>query len=186
MSETKTTILAIVHGFVVCTETINAGEKDIYRNSTYKFDEYSRRSIAHKFVCYSVSQISDSNMEKGITKDQIEKAYSKTKTNPLAGNFQYKSINMVDLIQKKIDDMKMFLTNSELHANIESVFVDVKNDETFAKLKLNDAVKIYYTENDIFKTQKQSKLFNFNKISTKLTTKGFFRSNLWSKGKKKA
>lgn len=186
ISENKTTILAIVHGFVVCFETLHAGEKDIYKNSTYKFDEYSRRSISHKFVCYSVSQIAESNSENGITREQIEKAYSKTKTNPLAGNFQYKSINLTDLVQKKVDDIKMFLANSEFKTNIENVFVDVKNDETFAKLKLDNAIKIYYPESDIFKNQKQSKLFNFNNIATKFTKKGILGRNTWLKGKKKA
>lgn len=186
ISETQTTILAIIHGFVVGTETLNCGEKDVYRNSTYRSDEYSRRSLSHKFICYAVSNLTESNNDKIVTKDKIEKAYSKTKTNPHAGNFQSRSINIIDLIRKKVDDMIMLLSTSSFKTNIESVFVDVKNDEIFAKLKLANAVKVYYPEYEIFKSCKNSKMFNFNKLNLKNTNKGLSWKNLWSKGKKKA
>ena len=184
ISRTNTTIMAILHGAVVCTETLNCGEKEVYRNSTYKFDEYSRKSIAHKYVCYSVSQMAEGNKENTVSREQIEKAYSKTKTTQMAGNFQSRSLNIIDLIHKKIDDMKMFLLQSEFNTSVENVFVDVKNDEVFAKLKLDDATKVYYPENEILKNQKTNKMFTMN---TKFTNKGNLgRKSLWSRKNKKA
>lgn len=189
IAENKTTILALIHGTVVATTTLQCGERDVYRNITYKFDEYSRRSMSHKFVCYSASKIGgetdNKKLNEKVTKDQIEKVYSKAKLNPLAGNFQFKSINIVDYIRRKIDEMIMFIKNSEVSIGIDKIFVDVKNIETFEKLKISNAVKVYFTEEEIFKSSKPNEILKSNVISSIISGK-FSWSSLWKKLNKKA
>lgn len=189
ISENKTTILAIIHGNVVATTTLQCGERDVYKNTTYKFDEYSRRSMSHKFVCYSASKIganvdSKKSNEKP-TREQIEKVYSKARLSPHAGNFQFKSINIIEHIKKKIDEMIMFIKSSEVSIGIDKIFIDVKNTETFEKMKISNAVKVYYPENDIFSSSKPNEILKFNVISS-LMNGGFSWSDLWKKLNKKA
>lgn len=163
ISKYQTTIIAIVRGFMVATETIPVGEEDVYRNLSYKRGEYSRRYISHKYICFEVSKISSDDSQKKperkLTRDAIERAYSKTKTNPLAGNFQSRSLPTADLIVKKLDDMVAFLANSELKLESPKIFIDVMHKETFEKLKLAGAVKVYYPEAEIFKATRTSKHF---------------------------
>lgn len=186
VSEKQTTILAIIHGFVVMTETLHAGESEIYKNSTYHYGEYSRRSLSHKFVCYSVSKIvgngeSKQKSDEVITREQIEKSYSKNRTNPLAGNFQFRSLGVAELIRKKIDDMILCIEKSELAVKIDRVFVDIGSDQAFAKLKLASAIKVSFAERDIFKTIKTREVFKFKTFSPIFTKKGFSWSDLWRK-----